>query len=77
VHSWLVFAGSDNLPLGLGQFCQPLVDGVLTLKELRQSDVGAVVAGFGFEEAAVEIGQLAVGQMVAQEAEAFAGAGLD
>ena len=63
--------------LGLGQFRQPLANGVFRQEFLGQPDVGAVVAGFGFEQAAVERGQLAVGQPVAQEAKPLARAGLD
>ena len=36
-----------------------------------------MVPGFGLKQAAVELGQLPVGQMIAQQAKSLTGAGLD
>ena len=73
----MVFAGGDEGGFGGGEFGEAAVDGVLGLEMLGEADVGTVVAGFGFEEGAIEIGELAVGEAIAKQAKTFAGTGLD
>ena len=62
VHSRLILAGGDDGRLGRRQFRQPRPHLLFGQKLLRQANVRAVVPGFALEQAAVEIGQFAVGQ---------------
>ena len=59
------------------QLLQPLPDRLLVAERLCQPDVDRVVAGLGLEQRAVEIRQLGVGDVLPQQVETLARAGLD
>src|SRR5438477_5812305 len=77
MHPGLFLARSDDVSLRLGQFHQPAADNFFRLKQFSKSHVSAVMAGFGFEQAAIEIGEVTVSQSIAQQTEPLARAGLD
>ena len=62
----LIAHRNDHRFLGC-QLLQPLMHGLFIAKVLGELHVGGMMAHFGFEQAAVEIGQLFVRNMISQE----------
>lgn len=77
MHAGLGFALVDEVGFGGGESGKAGADLFFGEEVFGEADVGAVVAGFGFEEAAVEVGQFTVGECIAEEGKTFAGAGFD
>ncbi len=77
MHPWQFVASFDDLCFLGRKFFETLPDGIFGCKGFRQPDVRRVMTGFGFEEAFVELGQLLVRHMVAEQTESFARTSFD
>jgi hypothetical protein len=70
-------ANSDNFGFGGGEQRESLADDITGGEMFRKPRVGGVVTRFAFEQAGIKFSQFGIGHMVAEQAEAFAGAGFN
>ena len=77
MHPHPRIAAGDDFGFGCGKFAQPLANDLLIRKRASQFHIRRVMPRFGLEQAAVEVGQFAVFQVVPQQAETLTTARFD